>query len=704
VSKSVHCLKAYSPIIDLEVLENGTIIFATTNSGIRLVDQNDYSVLANILPQELDKHTLVAFSPDGKLVAMAKKNTIFIMVLRTQNIIKKIELEGENVDILIFDTSSQYVIVGTTQGRVYQYRFNSSALLSRLCSFPYYLIDEQPKKVENNFVSALVSYKTSIACSGYGGAIFVIDLHSREKKVIYRSRVRKIEALCFLDKHTLLSGNVDGVLEVIDLRHPKKVRRVNAPFTNIKHIIPMPNSEYVLVASDTHFIALIHIKTLKIIDHKYIEFDEKIKKMLKKDDDSLYVVLADSSVKNIELLNLSTLRHLIEKNKLAKAYRVLVKAPMLRGSKEEELLENRYQQTLQKIIKALLRDDKHKAKEIAKEIENIPSKKEEVHLVFEAFKHYKKLQLMFHQEKLHVAYSLCEKYPALKYTREYKSMEKAWQETFLRAQKEMLLNNKESARVLLGNYMSVTSKRVLIQFILYQNREFIQFLKAVEKREFKELNTLAKGYSSFSFMPQYQSLQQDLAKSVAEARELIMMGNTHLAQILIDKLEEDVQYEELVEVLQKESDSVEKLYELYEAKKELECYKYLDTHEFLKTTDLGIKLELYWHRLVDKGEKYALRGDIKGVEHLFKKFKKLPSRSEKVGDVFRVAYQKRMMIFLEHKKCQEVEKLLHTYTDTFGLDRELKKLIKQYAKVCKQKINLTEKQVRRKPRDYWLFC
>jgi len=702
--KYKHCFKAYSPIVAMEVLKDNRVIFSTTNSGIRVLDMDEYNVLSNILPQELDAKALSCFSKDGRLVAIAHKTTVYIMVLRTQKILKTIETRS-SIDVLTFDTLSNYIIIGTSDGRVYQYRFNSNTLLARLCSFPYLYIDEKPKKIDNNFVSVITSYKDKIACSGYGGAIYVMNLHSRDsKKVILRQRVKKIESLCFLDNNTLISGSVDGVVEVIDLHNTKKIQRLNAPFTHVKHIIPMPNKEYILVASDKNFIALLNIKSLKIVKAQYLEFDEKIKLMIPKDEESFFVVLQDGSVKSVELLNLATLRSLIEKDKLTKAYRLLSKAPMLRGSKEERELEKKYQKLLEKAIKMILDDDMEGAKELLKNVSTLPSKKEEIRAVFEGFKHYEKLQLMFHEEKLHVAYSLCEKFPALKYTKEYKSMEKAWQNTFLKAQKEMLLHNVAAARALLGKYMAVHSKRTLIQFILYQNQEFIQFLKAIENKEFEQLHSLAKEYREFSALEHYKVFQEEVKNTQEQIEEFILMGNTHLAEVLIEKLDEDPKNEELVQKLEQECSSVSELYEAYKKNNLLKCYKKLDSDPFLKTTDLGKELETKWYELIDKGEKLALKADIKGVEEIFSEFKHLTSRNEKVGDIFRVAYQRKIFYFLQHKNCSRVATVVNEYTDKFGLDTEIKQLIKEYAKICKKKINLTAKQVRRKPRDYWLFC
>jgi len=702
--KSTHCFRAHSPIIDLEVLSNDTIVFATKNSGIRIVDKNDYTILSNILPQELEKAKMAVFSPDGKLVALVKSNTISIMILQTQVILKKITINNGTILTLHFDPSSHYLLIGTSHGRVLQYRYNSNTALSRLCSFPYYFPDEKPLPVKNNFVSAISFNQDTIACSGYGGTIYVMNLHIRNDKIVINRSRSKIETLCFIDDTTLVSGNIDGVLEVINLQKTKEIRRLNVPFTKIKHIVVMPNKEYVLVASDKNFISLVHIKTLKIIDSKYLEFEEKIQKLVKKDEKSILVVLHDRSVQNIELLNLGTLRKLIASNKLYKAYKLLQKAPMLRGSQEEKDLETKYQATIKKTINYMLQGDTFSAKELVKHLQTLPSKKEDIESIFRAFQHYEKFQLMFHEQKLNVAYAMCDKYPALQYTREYKSMEKKWHETCKKVEKEMISNNIESARVLLNDYLLVNSKRTLIQFILYKNKEFISFLQAIKNKEFKQINDLTKEHQTFASLQYYQSLHEEFHNKLIEAQRLIQVGNTHLAQVIIDELDDNPKYEDTAQTLQFHCNTVEQLYKYYNDDKLLNCYTLLDKNHFLKSTDLGIHLEKKWHHIIKKCEIYALKGQLKKIEKELGKLKQLVSRGDKIGDLLRLAQQKKIAYFLQKKEFSDACSEIQQYTILFGLDTEINSLISEYVTLSKTKLNLTADQARRKPRDFWLFC
>jgi len=701
--KLTKCLKAFSEILSLKVLDNDTIIFATTNSGIRVVETEECSVLSNILPLELNQGTsFVTFSQDAKLVALVNGSTVDIMLLSNQTVIKTIRVDS-HIQIISFDPSSTYIIIGTSNGRVVQYRFNSSSKLSRLCSFPHLLPDEKFSQKETNFVSAFAFNENKFACSGYGGAIYVINLHTRDNtKIITRSRV-KIETLYFLDNTHLISGNIDGVLEIIDLNEPSKIRRLNAPFTKIKNIVAMPNKEYILISSNKNYISLVNIKTLKIVDAKYLEFDAKIAKIIPKNEDSLLVVLKDATVLTVELLNLDTLKTLINDNKIYQAYKLLQQAPMLRGSKEDVHLQESYEENLIKAIKYIIKGDLNSADDITRPLMQIPSKKDEVALIYTAFKHYEKFQLFFHEKKYNLVYSMSDRFPALKQTLEYKSLEKYWQKNFVEAQKQMLLNNTESARALLSDYIMVPSKRSLIKFILYKNKDFINFLQAIENKEFERINNIAKENQNFTNLDHYQSLHSELKNNLEEAKELIKIGNLTLANIIIERLEKNSKYQKIATELREESQNVKKLFDAFNDDDFFLCYKLIDSQCSLKNTDLAKHLQNRWNSMINECEKYAIQGKIDALEESLGQLKELPSRSSKIGDLLRLAYTIKIKYYIQKDNYTEAKKLILLYSNLFGVDIELKTNIDFYTQNSSLSIKLNDQQARRKPRDFWLY-
>ena len=636
-------------------------------------------------------------------MAITNSHDIYIYALKHDKIFKTIHLENEKITLIAFDLSSKYLIVGTTQGRVLQYRYNSKHQLARLCSFPYYMPGEQKFKITNNYVSAISFYKTLMACSGYGGAVYIINMYSREDTIVINRSKAKIEALCFVDESTLLCGNNDGVLEVISLQETHITRKLNMPFLKIKNIVLMPNQAYALVSSDKNFVTLVDIRNLKIVEKQYLTFENKIEKILRKDDESILVVLKDASILHTELTNINTLKTLIEKERLIQAFKLLVAAPMLKYSAEHTRLKNKYQHKLEQAIFYLIKNDVSSAKEITNPFLVLKYKQDEIYLIYEAFKHYLKFQTIFHEQRFNLAYSIATKYPALQYTIEYKSMEKVWQQKFLEAQKKVLLHDLESARILLSEYMSVASKRPLIKLILYKNKEFLHFIKAVEKKEFHKIPKLIKENKIFAETQHYQMLNNELEESVVQVNELIQVGNISLAEVLIEKISDSPKHQDLVDNLYVACDDMKEFYDLYNQNNLFDCYALIDVNPTVQTSDLAILLEQQWTQLILKSEKYALQGKIEAVKDTFGSLLKLPSRCNKIGDILRLSYSRSADIFMDQAAFEKVQQLIIQYTNLFGLDTEIDLIISCYVKKSKKKIHLSEEQAKRKPRDYWLF-
>jgi len=705
--KITRCFKAYTSILKLSVLENGNTIFATTNSGVRVVDSQDYSVLSNILPEQLSPETsLVLFSQDSRVAAFVNNNEISVMLLATQVIFKTINIPNEKIDIIGFDPSSTYIIIGTDRGRVLQYRFNSSTQLSRLCSFPYLRADEKFSHKEKNYVSAFAFHNEKFACSGYGGAIYVFNLYSRDNtKIITRLKSRaKIESLYFLDDKCLISGNADGIIEIISLEETSKIQRLNAPFLNIKNIVAMPNKDYILVSSNKEYISLINIKTLKVIDNKYLEFDTQIDSVVQKGDESLLVVLKDATVLNVELVNLSKLRALVDNNKIYEAYKLLQNAPMLRSSKESAYLEECFTNNLKQAVHYLIKEDINSAQDITRPLMQISSKKAEIELIYTAFKHYEKLQLLFHEKRYALVYSMSDRYPAFKETIEYKSVEKFWQKDFVEAQKQMLLHNPESAKALLHDYIMVPSKRSLIEHMLYQNREFIDFLQAIEDKEFSKLNEIVQENKNFTYLDNYQSLNREMIESVQEAKELISIGNIDLAEIIIQKLEKIAKYEKIASQLREESQDIKNLFDAFNDDDIFLCYKLLDSHDSLKGSDLGKLLQNRWNEKMKSCEKFAIKGQVDELINSLGKLKQLSVRHAKVGDLLRLAYRVKINSMIKKTNYKDAKEFILFYIDTFGFDVEIQSDIELYSKSSSLSFSLTPVQLRRKPRDFWLYA
>ena len=697
-----ECLTTRSEITQLEILDNNKAAVATKIHGIKIFSFDECEVQKNLSSKTLNSSTTaITFSPNGEMLAYANSDTIYVIYVPTHQVIKTIQVPDEEIEILKFDPNSKYIIAGTKNGRVLQYKYDNSSVLSRLCSFPYQK-DNQRTKIRKNFVSSFAFYKNKVACSGYDGAIFIIDLLSRaNQNVISHTRVR-INALCFLDEDTIISGNIDGVIQVISLKDKRVYRRINAPFTKISQILIMPNPNYIMVSSNANYLVIIDIKNFKVVDSKYLEFEDKISKIALSKDETLLVGLENFKLLQIKLPSIAKLKSLIDKNLLAQAFKLLASEPMIRNSHEHIKLQEKYQEYFNRAVNALINNNADAATAFLKIFENTPSKKEEIMMLFKGFQEYPRFKNLILEYKYSIAYAMSSKYPALKHTPQYKKMEKIWKDIFSDAQRQMVLNRDDLAKEILAPYMTTAVKRPLIKFILNHNKKFLEFLKAIESREFETMEKLAKENEVFTQIPTYTALHSEIKDNVKRVTEYIKVGNIDLAKVYLEKIEESPYLQTTSLKLHKECENVRKLQIHYNNNELLSSYETLDTYKHLHETDLGVFLEESWSKLIITSEEYALKGDIKGLKNTLGHLIKLRSRSDKIGELLRVSFHTKLTQLISDKNYEKAKDITLTYLDTFGLDTEINYILKLFAESSTLEIDITQQHQKARKRDSWI--
>ncbi len=696
-----ECLISRSEITQLQVLDNNSIAYSTQLHGIKIFS-SDCEVKINLSSEYLDSQTTaIAFSGNGKLLAFANKDIIYVISISTKKVITKIKTNKENIEILAFDPSSTYIIAGSVNGRVLQYKYNNTSLLARLCSFPYQTKTTDMSRIKQNFVSAFAFYKNKIACSGYGGSIFIVDLYSRSYRTIILHNIARTDALCFLDEENIISGNIDGSIHISSLTDKKVYKKINTPFLRIKQIIKMPHPEYILISSDSNYLALINIKTYKIVNDRYIECEDKVHKMALLNEESLSVALVNKRIIKIQLATLAKLQSLITHNSLDEAFLLVAKEPMIRDSNEHKLLEEKYQLFFTKAIAALTHNNRDLALQLTNMFKNIPEKRTEIIELFSGFEKYRRLQSLFYEKNYTLAYAMCSKYPALQQTPQYKKMEQIWKIAFGDAQRQMILKRSDIAKDILSKYMTIASKRPLINFILNNNKQFLDFLKAIENREFKKLDLLVKENDIFAQIPTYISLKREIQDSLNETQECLRVGNTKQALIHLKKLSKTPHLADIVAQLYNKSKNVQKLYDAYNNNKFLICYEILDSYKYLKDIEIGVLLEKHWSQRMKKAEEHALSGNLKALKSTLGELLKLPTRKEKIGELLRTSFHTKIKQLTSKKHYKNAENVIYSYIDIFGLDNEIEQLMYFLELKSSIKLAIVEDQQVKKPRNSW---
>jgi hypothetical protein len=373
---------------------------------------------------------------------------------------------------------------------------------------------------------------------------------------------------------------------------------------------------------------------------------------------------------------------------------------MIKESKEYQQLQESYNLIYLQAAGALTNQQKTSALQLLDMFKNVPSKKEEIALLFKAFENYPKLQTLYLEKKYTLAYALCALFPPLEHTFQYKKMEEMWKDTFMNAQRQILLGRDEMAKILLNEYITVVSKRPIIKLMLNHNKKFIEFLKAIETKNFQKVNEIAKTHDTFTQIPTYKSLGNGIEFELSRIKEFIKKGTPDLAQESLKKFQDIPSIASDVTKLTLSCLNMQKLQKAYERKDLKLCYEILDADSSLSFSELGELLEQSWSQLVQISEEFALKGNIKDIKITLGELIHLNTRREKIGDLLRVSFHTKIKMLLAKKSFKSAENIIYSYIDIFGLDTEMNSLMKLYEALTKTKLAIT--QTKRQIRDSWI--
>ena len=690
--------KERSPITYLKSLSDGIVSYSTKYSGAKLLNSQDLSTKIKIIHKELNAETTaVCFSPDANYMAFANSNVINILDIHTKKIFKSIKTLSENIELLSFCPNSTYIIAGSQIGRVYQYRYNSTALLSRLCSFT-----PLQTKHKNSFVSAFAMHENRLACSGSGGAVYLIDLLSQTQRITLVEKGERVNALCFIDEETLISANISGKILIHSLNSQAKAKNVDAPFSDIKHIIKMPNPNYIMISSSANYVAIVDVKNAKITHAKYAEFESKVVDITLASDESVLVALQNHKIINLVLASRSKLKSFIMHNSLYEAYKLVENEPMIQDSLEYKLLEKRYQSIYKDTLHALMNQNKNLALGIIEILKGIRSKEQDISALFLAFENYNRFKILYLEKKYSLAYAMCKKHPALAQTPLYLKLEENFKESFVNAHRHIKLEKDEHAVSLMNEYITVASKRDIIKLLLNRDIRFLSFLQAIEEKDFQTIEELKHTDEIFTQSPTYVALNKSIKKTVAKIDTLIAQGELTRAKELISTFKNSSHVNRELKRIHLNLQSMQELLGAYESNNFKSCYEILDSNPQLNSSQLGVLLNRHWAKVIDKSEEYALKGDAKGVKKTLNSLISISTRKNKIGDLLRVSFHSKIKGSLANKNFKNAENIIYSYIDIFGTDNEIKSLMNSYEMMSKRVLAITQDQNQRVHRDKWM--
>ncbi|MGD9970212.1 MAG: WD40 repeat domain-containing protein [Sulfuricurvum sp.] len=684
-----------APVVSLTPLASGDIGIVTENNHIYLYrDQTRSADKRMTLNVPIEKERFFVFDPlhPRLLYGSRTHDSLILIDLERKEKLVRYRLEGQKPTSIAFSPDGNHFACGTDHGRVFLWRNDSDALISRLHSHPEYTsLHTRPK---TNFVSAITFNGSEVATSGYGGGVALTNYATHTRSRWYKpSQIPALSLQLYPDR--IISGNQDGVLLNID-RHGKRPNlRFAIAGAPIRFLLKIEPDPYLLLSTGDKIIRLIDSKTMRDVHENYIVLEHPITAMGYRDG-KLYVATAEGGVHRFDLFPLRHLESLLQLKSYPEAYRYCQQEPLLRQSSHFQTLESIFERIYEKARGLLDQGEIVNAKNLL--LPYSSAKSDEINVLLNAFSQKDRLLYLYNNHKWAPFYGLIERFELLKSTRFYQNVERHWSEQFEKAQRLMLTGKEKEAQTLLIPFASVASKRPLIQLLLHHIDTFKHYSKAVHERDFERLHQLTRKHPILRQLSSYAQIigsTKDLPEKVLEA---LRTENFDEASFWIREMERIDPENPDSGRLNRFSEEAALLHHALVNKQWRSVYQQLDARPDLLILPWVNAIEEHWQTLIARCEEYAILGDIASIKHDMGPLITLSGRNDRIGDLLRTAYQIQIRALIAQNSA-EITVAFARYCEFFGADTEFNALFKQ---ALDRNLPLPELPLIPRKRDFWV--
>ena len=325
------------------------------------------------------------------------------------------------------------------------------------------------------------------------------------------------------------------------------------------------------------------------------------------------------------------------------------------------------------------------------------------------------LKPLIDENSLALAFGMIDNNPMLKSTTEHNKLEEMFRVVFTKAAEELRKDNKDNALKLLKNFKDISSKKEKINALFIDFKHYDRFKLHISEEKYSIAYALCSKHSSLTFTPEFKEMEDIFDTAIKLAREQMLMNQKDLANntlsqymTILSKRDEiktllggNYSYDNSSKEKSKTEIQNEKLLFAYEKSDFKECYELIDKYS-IEDLELVTLLEKHWIKLMIECENHALNGDIKAIKTLLGELLCTKTRVEKIGDLLRVAFYSKIKTLEENKKFSSAENIIYSYIDIFGLDIEIREIMKEYEKRSSKKLALTQGENEKVLRSDWL--
>ena len=313
------------------------------------------------------------------------------------------------------------------------------------------------------------------------------------------------------------------------------------------------------------------------------------------------------------------------------------------------------------------------------------------------------------------AFGLINNNPMLSGTTEHKKLEEMYRVVFEHAVEALREEKNDKAHKLLEAFKTVSSKKEEINALFIDFKHFERFKLHIIEKKYSIAYALCSKHTLLKLTPEFQEMETIYLKAYELAQKHMLIGQKDLAKESLEKYMTVLSKRDDIKNLlsgyysykdsEKEQNSsniyIEKLLLAYEKNNFKECYELIDKYA-IEDFELTLLLEKHWIKLMIECEDYALDGDIKSIKTTLNELIGTQTRADKIGDLLRVAFYSKINILQNKKNFNSAENIIYAYIDIFGVDVELREVMKKFEKTSTKKLAITQHQGEKTLRDYWL--
>jgi WD40 repeat protein len=258
----------------------------------------------------------------------------------------------------------------------------------------------------------------------------------------------------------------------------------------------------------------------------------------------------------------------------------------------------------------------------------------------------RELKSLIKSKKYSAAYELLNKNPFLQATDAYKVLEDEWNKTLHLAHKFLEKGDIESAKGFLKPFMDVPVKRVIIQNLLKDFKEFDKFKNAVLNLKYPLAYSLAIQYPFFKDTIYYKKMEDDWKKVFNLAKEAILKeNNIEKARELLKPFRGVFQKTPLIQALFNEKQLYNLLKEKLAKKDFKEFFILIKRFPFLTETEEYEKAINFAKTLNENIQTLLKQGDYKKALFYSEILEQFPGYSETAKE-----YQQKAKVLMDFQR------------------------------------------------------